>query len=113
MHIPTRDRSTVAGSETIKHRDRRPDLLRRFVPMPWVADVTVMDRTLRLETNTPVILEQVLKLFSRYATRSKSPPQFLWRIVSEAHETSKPPWPERSIFWDDDLRFAQFGQRNF
>jgi hypothetical protein len=33
--------------------------------------------------------------------------------VSEAHETSKPPWPERSIFWDDDLRFAQFGQRNF
>ncbi|PYV20169.1 MAG: hypothetical protein DMG27_23680, partial [Acidobacteria bacterium] len=42
------------------------DPLRRFTPTALVEDLRVMDRTVRLETNSPTVLGQTVRLFERY-----------------------------------------------
>lgn len=101
---------TKGTRETTK---TRWDPLRRFTPTPLVADLPVMERTLRLETNSPVVLEQARRAFARYAHACPGPPQFVWRIVAEPNAPLKPPWPERSAFSDAGLRFVSLGPRCF
>jgi len=42
------------------------DIFRRFTPTPLVADLNVMGRSLRFETNSPVELEYASRAFARY-----------------------------------------------
>jgi hypothetical protein len=58
-------------------------------------------------------MEHMVKLFARYAAEPNESPCFLWRIVVDPDVPFGQPWPQRSAFSDEGLRFAQFGQRNF
>lgn len=90
-----------------------PDLLRRFTPTPLTADLCVMERTIRLETNSPVILEQTRRALTRYAQARSERPEFLWRVVSEPDTNSQQFWPEMPAFSDRGLSFINIGQRGF
>jgi len=89
------------------------DPIRRFVATPHIASLPVMGRNVRLETNSPKLLEHMVNLFAHYFGTAHRPPEFLWRIVVESYVPCSPPWPWRSTFSDEGIRFAQFGQRNF
>lgn len=89
------------------------DPLRRFTSTPYTAALSVMGRTVRLETNSLRVLQHCVELFSRYPRTPREQPSFTWRIVSQSDVHMSPPWRKRSVFSDCGLRFAEFGQRNF
>ena len=89
------------------------DPIRRFVATPYIASLPAMGRKIRLETNSPKLLEHMVNLFAPYSGTAYRPPEFLWRIIVESSEPCSPPWPRRSTFSDERIRLAQFGQRNF
>ncbi len=89
------------------------DLLRRFTPTPLVADLRVMDRTIRLETNSPTILEHTRRALECYGGTPSGQPEFLWKLVSEADPELKPPWPEITAFSHEGLYLVNVGQRSF
>lgn len=72
-----------------------------------------MGRTLRIETNDPVILNYVNRLFERYRGTRSAKAEFLWRIVSDAPNTLTPSWPTMTAFSDTGLRYVNLGQRSF
>lgn len=100
-------------SECLKADRKRQDPLRRLAPTPLVAELSIMGRTVRLETNSPTILERTQSLFAKYPRSSSGTPDFLWRIVCETSPQTGPPWPEICAFSDEGLRFASFGQHSF
>jgi hypothetical protein len=89
------------------------DPIRRFVATPYTASLPAMGRKVRLETNSPTLLEHMVNLFAQYSGTPYRPPEFRWRIVVESGLPCSPPWPWRSAFSDKGIRFAHFGQRNF
>jgi hypothetical protein len=89
------------------------DPMRRFAPTPYCACLPVMGRTIRLETNSSRLLEHMVKLFARHTGEPSGNASFLWRIAVDPDVTFGQPWPPRSAFSDEGIRFAQFGQRNF
>jgi hypothetical protein len=89
------------------------DPMRRFEPTPDAINLIVMGRVLRLETNSGILIEHVANVFARYSGDADRPPQFLWRIIVQSDAMCRPPWPVRSTFSDEGMRFAQFGQKNF
>lgn len=95
-------------AEQAKH-----DPMRRFAPTPHVACISVLGRAVRLETNSSKVLKHMAELFPRYQAASNGRPEFLWRIVVDPDVPFFQPWPRRSTFSGDGLRFAQFGQKNF
>ena len=99
---------TTAHAEQPKH-----DPMRRFAPTPHVACIPVLGRAVRLETNSSTVLRHMTELFARYTDVSSERPEFLWRIVVDPDVSFCQPWPRRSTFSGEGLRFAQFGQRNF
>jgi DNA polymerase III delta prime subunit len=112
--------STGRKQGVIKHEDP----FRRQTPTPHCSDLRVMGRSIRLETNSPMVLAETRRLFQCYESRSGnaeelSPPatvgapEFRWRIVSEAQPATKPPWSCRSAFTDRELRYTSIGQYNF
>jgi hypothetical protein len=105
--------SPLPRCEEIPAVSQRQDPLRRFTPTPHKADLPVMGRTVRLETNSLKILQHAVELFAHYPGSPEGRPDFLWRIVIQSHPQMSPPWPKRSAFSDHGLRFAEFGQRNF
>ncbi len=120
----------------------RKDPLRRLRSTPLSVDLGVMERTIRLETNSPRILDRTLQLFARYP-RTAGRCEFRWRLVSENdpqvfsapngqastpmsliplsqgdesksdQSACRPSWPQISAFSDSDLRIVSFGQRSF
>ena len=92
---------------------RKHDPMRRLVSTPHSSLLPVLGRTLRLETNSSKLLTHLVDLFARYSGESGGSPEFAWRIVVESEVACSPPWPWRSTFSDDGIRFAHFGQRNF
>jgi hypothetical protein len=108
----------IAGTGALASRGTkinvgRSDPLRRLTLTPHVADLPVMGRTIRLETNSPTVLKRTLQLFERYRGSSMGIPDFLWKIVSESNPQMRPPWPQISAFSGDGLRFVNIGQRSF
>jgi hypothetical protein len=89
------------------------DPMRRFTPTPYVSSLSIMNRCVRLETNNSRLLSHMLELFASYSQVFNESPQFLWRIIVESGSACSPPWPQRSTFSDEGMRFAHFGQRNF
>jgi energy-coupling factor transporter ATP-binding protein EcfA2 len=99
---------SATGSES-----PRRDPLRRFTATPRVANLQIMGRTVRLETNSSLVLDHALCVFRRYKENSAGIPHFRWRIVSEADSLFGPIWPEFNAFSDANLRFVNLGQRGF
>jgi hypothetical protein len=99
--------------EDIREASQRPDPLRRLTPTPYTAGLPVMGHTVKLETNDLRILERAVEVFAPYPGSLDGDVDFLWRIVIQSHPHMTPPWPKRSAFSGEGLRFVEFGQRNF
>jgi hypothetical protein len=94
-------------------KSKRRDLLRRFTPTPYSVNLLVMARTVRLETNSPTVVENALEFFARHQGASPGDPQFLWRLVSQEDPQMEQAGVALSAFSDRGLRFANIGQRSF
>jgi len=92
---------------------KRRDLLHRFTPTPIGANLQVMGRTLRLETNSYSLFKGTRALFGRYGEVTSQDPEFRWRIVSEPESPVNLPWPEITAFSDEGLRYVSLGHRSF
>jgi hypothetical protein len=113
IHTAMHARAGIAMGGNVHAEEVRNDPMRRFVPTPYTATLPVMGSTVRLETNSPKLLSHMVELFARYPGAPDGCPKFLWKIVVDSDVKFGQPWPRRSTFSDDGLRFAQFGQRNF
>jgi hypothetical protein len=92
---------------------RRPDLLRRFTSTPHAADLRLMGRTIRVETNNKALLDLALKFFERHQHGEAAPPDFTWRLVCEPDSRMQTTDVHLSAFSDPGLRFVNLGQRGF
>jgi hypothetical protein len=110
---PADSRVVVSDYQNTQGEPRRDDPMRRFIATPYSADLPVMGRTIHLETNSSRILRHMVQLFACYPGALNEGADFRWRIVLESDAQLRPPWPRRSAFSDEGLRFAEFGQRNF
>jgi hypothetical protein len=102
--------NVVCENET---RPKRPDLLRRCTPTPHGVDLLVMERTVRLESNSLTVVESALGFFARHQGQSPGAPEFLWRIVSEEDPQMDQAGVALSAFSDRAIRFANISQRTF
>jgi len=107
------DAPEQVGSEPATVKATRQDPLRRFTPTLFIANLPLLGRTVRFATDCPAIFKRTLRALERYGGTPASRPDFLWRIINEPRVKMKPPWPERSAFSDDGLRFINIGQRSF
>jgi hypothetical protein len=89
------------------------DPLRRLTATPLVADLAVMGRRVRLESNSDAIFGRITALFACSGSPSPTPPDFLWRLVGERNGGAGERWPEMAAFSNDGLRYVNLGQRNF
>jgi hypothetical protein len=105
--------TTNSECENPSARPKRPDLLRRFTPTPYFADLRIMARTVRLETNNPRVLQLGEDFFKQYQLGPSGSPDFAWRIVCEPHPQLSPSGVQISAFSDRNLRFVNIGQRSF
>ena len=100
-------------AESVWCETKRQDPLRRQMATPFISDLSLMNRVIRLETNSRTVFERTRDLFRRYPVVPHRRPEFIWRIVCEPTQTSGPPWPELSAFSDPNLRLLSFGQHCF
>lgn len=91
----------------------RQDLLRRFTPTPHLADLRLMQRTVRIETNNQSVLDVALKFFEHHQDGKSGNPEFLWRLVSESDPKLQSTAGQLSAFSDLGLRYVNIGQRGF
>ncbi|MBO0910450.1 MAG: hypothetical protein J2P13_01550 [Acidobacteria bacterium] len=89
------------------------DPLRRFTPTQLASTLAVMGRSIRFETDSPLMLERAQAVFARYRGESLPETDFVWRIVCEAGVQKTARWPQISAFSDGGLRFVNIGQRSF
>ncbi|HTU42573.1 MAG TPA: hypothetical protein VMF10_12765 [Candidatus Aquilonibacter sp.] len=101
-----------AASEVVPYGGRVSDPLRRSVPTPHSVTLQLMGRAVRLESNSPKIIDLALRFFAWYPRVSQDHPELTWRIVSEPGGLVRPEMPTPA-FSDADLSFVNFGQRNF
>jgi len=90
----------------------RHDPLRRFTSTPHASQFTLCGRTIRFETNSSQLFNQVAQLLQQYSP-PVGDPEFFWRIVVQSSPEAVPPWPRQCAFSDGDLRYLQFGQSTF
>jgi len=96
------------------HNDtKREDVLRRFTSTPHVTDLRLMERTVRLETNSEALLDLAVKFFERHQDGIVKAPEFLWRIVCESDPEVTSTAVQFSAFSDMGLRYVNVGQRGF
>lgn len=100
--------SSTACAETA-----RPDLLRRFAPTPHSTNLRLMQRTVRLETNSQAVLTVALKFFERHQDGGAGQPDFLWRIACEPDPRVHSTAVQLSAFSNPGLQFVNIGQRSF
>jgi hypothetical protein len=91
----------------------RQDLLRRFTPTPFVADLLVMARTIRVETNCRRVLQLAEEFFTQHRHGPQGDPDFLWRIVIESDPQMTLCEAQTSAFSDQGLRLINLGYRSF
>jgi hypothetical protein len=113
MHAVEATQVQVSMPRTIIAAGKRPDLLRRFTPMRYRKDLSIMAKTVRLETNRLSVIESASEFFARYQGAVPGDPEFLWRIVSQEGLQTEPTGPAMSAFSDQGIRFANIGQRSF
>ncbi|HET9215902.1 MAG TPA: hypothetical protein VFR18_02925 [Terriglobia bacterium] len=89
------------------------DPLRRFRATCLRADVQMMGRHLRIETDSSLVLKRVAETFGTFESVPKGPPQFTWRIVTEQRRDHTAPWHSMTAFCDGPLRYISLGQFSF
>lgn len=87
--------------------------MRRFIATSLVAELGLMGRIVRLETNAEAVIDLARKFFARYQHGPLSPPDFLWRIVCESDPRVQSTDVLFSAFSDLALRYVSLGQRGF
>ena len=113
MRPQTRSSKWPTGTRGAQVETKYRDLLRRFTPTPLVADLAVMGRTVRLETNSSSVSGVLAKIFEPYQGLTKAGPDFLWRIVAETNSGFIQPWPDMTAFSDGCLHYVNLGHRSF
>lgn len=93
--------------------ESRPDLLRRFSATPYAANLPIMHRTIRIESNRPQIVEKAREFFARHQRPPAGNPEFLWRIVGEANRPGNAIDIQLAAFSDPGVRYGNMGQRSF
>jgi hypothetical protein len=89
------------------------DPLRRFRSTPLVCDLTLMGKSIRLETNYSAVLNHAESVLNCRTHDGSAAAQFRWKIVAEASERVKVIWPRMTAFSDDATRYINLGQRGF
>ena len=87
------------------------DPLRRFRATCLRSDISLMGRHIRVETDSPIVQKRVMEAFDN-TQRPTGPPQFVWRIVSEARQELSS-WPSMTAFCEGSLRYINLGQFSF
>ena len=100
------------ASEVVPYGGRLLDPLRRSVPTPHSITLQLMGRAVRLESNSPKIIDLALRFFAWYPRISQDDPDLTWRIVSESGGFGRPGM-STSGFSDDELSFVNLGERGF
>jgi hypothetical protein len=72
-----------------------------------------MQRTIRLETNSPAMLRLAREFFGRHQYGSSSPQEFRWRIICQPDSRVLSLDPKLVAFSDFGLRYVAFGPRGF
>lgn len=93
--------------------NQRLDLLRRFTSTPYAADLKLMQRTVRLETDNEAMLALARQFFERHQYGETRVPEFVWRIVCESDPVVQNTAMHLSAFSDPGLRYFNIGQRSF
>jgi hypothetical protein len=88
-----------------------PDILRRFTPTPFTADLRLMGCAIRLESNSETVIKQARRALGD--SHAGPAGQFLWRVISEQDANHAPRWPEPYVFSGDHLRLASIGRCGF
>jgi hypothetical protein len=91
----------------------RQDVLRRFASTPYTADLQLMGRTVRLQTNCQAVVEFARQIFQAHQQGRAGKSQFMWRIVSESDPQVDSTDVPLSAFSDPGLRYVNMGQRGF
>lgn len=89
-----------------------PDLTGRLTATTLTADLSLSDRPVRLETNSPVVLQRVWNALE-HGPKGSRQEAFLWRLVSDGDSGLSPPWPDFATVSADGLLLANIGQRSF
>jgi hypothetical protein len=100
-------------SGNARHVTKRQDLLCRFTSLPHVTDLRLMQRTVRLETNSRALLALALKFFERHQHGRAGQPEFLWRVVCESDPQVQSTAVQFAAFSDLGIRYVNIGQRGF
>jgi hypothetical protein len=108
-HLVT-GRGLKNGSQTVR---TAPDIIRRFTPAPRGANLRGGNCAIRLETNSPAILQQVQQSLEADGSVEPGAGQFLWRLVSEADGYEPSTSPRPSSFSADGLHLETLDQRCF
>jgi len=110
-------RDAPSATEVVPYTGRLSDPLRRSVPTPHAITLQLMGRAVRLESDSPRVIDHALQFFAWYPQVSQGDPKLdypdlTWRILTEPGELD---WPGRptSGFSDADLSFVKFGERSF
>jgi hypothetical protein len=105
------------SSEAEPYRARLSDPLHRSVPTPYSITLQLMGKAVRLESDSPKIIDHALQFFAWYPRVAQDDPahdhpDLTWRIVSAPGGLD---WPGTSPsgFSDGELSFVNFGQRSF
>lgn len=105
------------ASEAIPYTDRLSDPLRRCVPTPHSVTLLLMGRAMRIESNSPKMIDLALRFFAWYPQVSQGDPKqadpdLTWRIVSESGGLVQSGM-STPAFSDGDLSFVNIGKRSF
>lgn len=111
--MPISTELPLASSSCDLVTPERPDLLRRFTETPHAVDLVLMDRTIRLQTNSAAVLALAQKFFDRHQNGNAGPPEFTWRIICESDPQVQTLDPRLFAFSDCGLRYVSVGQRSF
>jgi len=72
-----------------------------------------MGRTLRLESDSPMVLERTRSALAKYGGATSGACDFLWRLVIEPSSGGETPCLEMAALSDGRLSFVNVGQRTF
>ena len=100
-------------AEAAEGSDYRKDPLRRFTRTPYAMNLQLMQRTVRIETNSQAVLELAHRFFERHQHGNPGEPEFVWRLVSEPDSGVNSTAVHLSAFSDLGVRFVNIGQRGF
>ena len=89
------------------------DPLRRLTATPLVADLCIMGRTIRLQSNSEAIFARITTLFPCSLGQLVNQPDFIWRLVGEKNAGEGRSWPEMAAFSDHGLRYVNLGRKSF